>query len=212
MVLRYRLLIDSTPRRGDELHLSLLSCIRARKGQFTMPTMTDALTEAMTEVQCDIAWLSAAPKAWSAFASEALAFGEAIESRDLVKYASRIAPFVAAMAPLLAALLEWKAAPSLELGLACKTAARAIFAAAKRLAQPEDLGTAECLGSKRLARLQKAADALVAMGEESSLAVCLEDEDNTPTTWAEAGPGAHYVAAPETYEVEDAWVDDDDAA
>ncbi len=177
-----------------------------------MTTTTAAVEDAREYVDADIAWLRKAPKAWSKVAADILAFGEAIESRDLVKYAKTLTAFAACMGPLLAALLAWKAAPSLELGIAAKVAAYPIFAAATKIEKPEDWPSQWdedlLFGSKRLARLQKAVEALETMGQASSLAVCLEDEDNTPETWSEAGPDIDYIAAAATYEPEP--VEDDE--
>jgi hypothetical protein len=180
----------------------------------TTTTTTSAVEDVREYVEADINWLRKAPKAWSKVAADILAFGEAIESRDLVKYAKTLTAFAACMGPVLAALLAWKAAPSLELGIAAKVAASPLFAAAKKLAKPEDWTSQwDLFGSKRLARLQKAVEALETMGEASSLAVCLEDEDNTPETWSEAGPDLDYIAAAATYEpdpVEDDEESEDD--
>ena len=184
-------------------------------------TTTTAVQEARDYVEADITWLRKAPAA-AKVAADIQAFGEAIESRELVKYATTMVTFTACMAPVLAALLAWKAAPSLELGLAAKVAAYPLFKVAKKLAKPEDWPSQwdeEVLfGSRRLARLQKAVEALETMGETSSLAVCLEDDDNTPETWSEAGPDINYIAAAVTYEpepveeVEESDDDDDEAA
>jgi len=181
-----------------------------------MTTTTAAVEDAREYVDADIAWLRKAPKAWGKVAADILAFGEAIESRGLVKYATTMVTFTACMAPVLAALLAWKAAPSLELGIAAKVAASPLFAAAKKLAKPEDWpdqwDEGVLFGSKRLARLQKAVDAVETMGEDSSLSGCLENED-TPETWSEEGPGLDYIAATATYEpdpVEDDEESDED--
>ena len=171
---------------------------------------TTATDTARDYIEADIEWLTKSPAAWLKVAEEIHAFGEALESASVLKHAKSMKAFVACMGPVLAALLAWKAAPSLELGLAAKKSAVPMFAAAKKLSSGPEFDSEEFYGSKRLVRLHKAVQKLSDLGENSILAQCLND--GMPIAdWSEDSYTGGCFAVAAIYEPEVDEVDDDES-